>query len=131
MKTKKVIGLYGSIEDVILKLGELKAQGYREEELIAIVNSEEDRLILQERTTVNVCKKSKSESSDGLIQDRIGNTVLLHNSISGIPETEEIIEKTDSSVEQSLSGEVRDGVLEDQQAVKNPQTTPRINTTNL
>lgn len=132
MKTKKVIGTYNSIEDLLRELDVLKGQGYQEEELIAVVKNEEDKVLLQERTAIKVSEKSKSKSTDEQSLSTIEAIILLHDSSDvGRTESKQSTRKMDSRVEKSHTGEVVVGQDENQEVVTSPKTTPRINTTNL
>lgn len=132
MKTKKVIGTYNSIEDLLRELDVLKGQGYQEEELIAVVKNEEDKVLLQERTAIKVSEKSKSKSTDEQSLSTIEAIILLHDTSDvGRTESKQSTRKMDSRVEKSHTGEVVVGQDENQEVVTSPKTTPRINTTNL
>ncbi|MDW0114562.1 hypothetical protein QT711_15290 [Sporosarcina saromensis] len=113
--TKKHVGTFNGVDEAVIKISGLQAEGYRDEQISAEVSSENVASALEKRTSIVVDKMTDPHQED--------------RAVSLFIEAEE--EERDSSAELTESGEVLSSEDHNEPRDANSELMPRINTTNL
>jgi len=151
MENKKYIGTFHSVDTVLYKITELKAQGYDESEMYAVTNEEDTISMLQGQTDAELLSTTDESWLDRFKLFLSGEEPILDAfSRMGFSEQQSMgyynevksggialfvnskaLDQMDSSTELGLSGEPLDGQGDNQQMIDNDGTVPRLNTRNL
>ena len=155
MENKKFIGTFHSIDTVLYKITEMKAQGYVETDMYAVTNAEDTISMLRGQTEAELLGAAngnwlsrfklflsgeepilKAFESMGFSEQQSRNyynevknggvALFVEDRASNNHTTGQGSEEMDSRAEQSLSGEQLAGLDNNQQ-----DTVPRINTNKL
>ncbi|WP_172372734.1 general stress protein [Sporosarcina jiandibaonis] len=154
MSHRKFIGIFHSIDTVLYKLMEMKANGY-EEETIHVFTREQDNIAMLEGQTKMNLNGSYGEDWRKGFNEFLGIEEPVYNAFNSMRFSEQEskhyldevenggiamfvdaafgneLNDADSSADISSSGEVLDGRGNDEQLLHSDGTTPRMKTENL
>ncbi|MBO0586646.1 general stress protein [Sporosarcina sp. E16_8] len=151
MENKKYLVTFHSIDTVLYKITELKAQGYDESDMYAVTNEEDNISMLRGQTDAELLGRV-DENWLGCFQLFLSGEEPILNAFSRMGFSEQQIrgyfkevksggvalvvkskalDEMDSSTERGLSGEPLDAQDGNQQMIDNDGTVPRLNTRNL
>ena len=154
MSHRKFIGIFHSIDTVLYKLTEMKANGY-EEENIHIFSREQDNISMLDGQTKMNLNGSYGEDWRKVFNEFLGIEEPVYNAFNSMgfsnQESKHYLDevenggialfvemtiadnsiKADSSADISSSGEVMDAQGDGEQLLDSDGTTPRVKTENL
>ncbi|HJF33991.1 MAG TPA: general stress protein [Sporosarcina psychrophila] len=151
MENKEYIGTFHSIDTILYKITELKAQGYEESDMYAVTKAEDNISMLRGQTDAELLGASDENWLDRFKLFLSGEEPIL-NAFSRMGFSEQqsrgyyedvksggialfvkskVLDEMDSSTERGLSGEQLDGQDGNQQMMDNGGTVPSLNTRNL
>ena len=144
MSNWKHAGTFHSVDTVLYKITELKAQGYKENQINGVSGIEDNLTMLHGKTRIEL-QGGNGEDHILDVFARMGFSgqtakAYFHEVKDGgvalfvedlLPHSNDADMEMDSAAERGLSGEQLNGQDDQQQILENVNTVPRINTRNL
>ena len=144
MSNWKHAGTFHSVDTVLYKITELKAQGYKENQINGVSGIEDTLTMLHGKTRIELQGGNGEDHVLGVFarmgfsgqaakeyfhEVKDGGVALFVEDL--LPHSNDVDMEMDSDAERRLSGELLNGQDEQEQILENVDTVPRIDTRNL